>query len=55
MIAKGYVIKQGRKLNFCEAEVYVVKDESDPLLIAKATTSMATITPEDLKVRKLGS
>ncbi|WP_018477767.1 PaaI family thioesterase [Pontibacter roseus] len=51
MLAKGYVIKQGRKLNFCEAEVYVVKGEEEPLLIAKATTSMATITPEDIARR----
>ncbi len=55
LLAKGYVIKQGRKLNFCEAEVYVVKDEAEPLLIAKATTSMATITPEDLKARVVKS
>jgi uncharacterized protein (TIGR00369 family) len=53
LLAKGYVIKQGRKLNFCEAEVYAVKGEAEPLLIAKASTSMATITPEDLRVRKL--
>jgi uncharacterized protein (TIGR00369 family) len=48
LLAKGYVLKQGRKLNFCEAEVYVVKGENEPLLIAKASTSMATITPEDI-------
>ncbi|MEJ8801902.1 PaaI family thioesterase [Pontibacter sp. H249] len=51
LIAMGYVIKQGRKLNFCEAEVYVVKGDAEPLLIAKATTSMATITPEDIAKR----
>ncbi|MBC5991482.1 PaaI family thioesterase [Pontibacter cellulosilyticus] len=49
LIAKGYVLKQGRKLNFCEAEVYVVCGNDEPLLIAKATTSMANITPEELK------
>jgi uncharacterized protein (TIGR00369 family) len=48
LLAKGYVLKQGRKLNFCEAEVYVVSGENEPLLIAKASTSMATITPEDI-------
>ncbi|MBD1396324.1 PaaI family thioesterase [Pontibacter sp. JH31] len=49
LLAKGFVLKQGRKLNFCEAEVYVVTKGKEPLLIAKASTSMATITPEDLK------
>ncbi|WP_276495770.1 PaaI family thioesterase [Pontibacter litorisediminis] len=48
LLAKGYVLKQGRKLNFCEAEVYTVKGAEPPLLIAKASTSMATITPEDV-------
>ena len=49
LIAKGYVIKQGRKLNFCEAEVYVVYGTNEPLLIAKASASMANIRPEELK------
>jgi uncharacterized protein (TIGR00369 family) len=53
LLAKGFVLKQGRKLNFCEAEVYVVKGDQEPLLIAKASASMANITPEDLEVRKL--
>ncbi|MDX5423547.1 MAG: PaaI family thioesterase [Hymenobacteraceae bacterium] len=52
LLARGYVIKQGRKLNFCEAEVYAVKGTEEPLLIAKATTSMATITPEDIARRQ---
>lgn len=51
LYAKGYVVKQGRKLNFCEAEVYVQKGNTEPLLIAKASTSMATITPEDIARR----
>jgi uncharacterized protein (TIGR00369 family) len=48
LLAKGFVLKQGRKINFCEAEVYVVKGEQEPLLIAKASASMANISPEDL-------
>ncbi|MCX2741834.1 PaaI family thioesterase [Pontibacter anaerobius] len=48
LLAKGYVLKQGRKLNFCEAEVYAVTGEKPPLLIAKASASMANITPEDI-------
>lgn len=49
LLAKGYVLKQGRKLNFCEAEVYVVKGSQEPLLIAKASASMANIAPDELK------
>lgn len=51
LLAKGYVIKPGRKLNFCEAEIYVQKENNVPLLIAKATTTMATITPADIQRR----
>jgi len=40
--AKGWVLKQGRKINFCEAEVYVLNG-NEPKLIAKATTSMIII------------
>ena len=48
--AIGWVLKQGRKINFCEAEVWDVTEEEgkEPQrrLIAKATTSMATVFPE---------
>ncbi len=46
LLAKGSVIKQGHKLNFCEAEVFVVTGDEAPMLIAKATTTMATLRPE---------
>jgi len=46
--AIGWVVKQGRKMSFCEAEVWSV-DEGKRTLIAKATTSMVTIFPEDKK------
>lgn len=49
--AIGTVVKQGRKLNFCEAEVWCYQGE-EKTLIAKATTTMATIFPEDLARRK---
>jgi len=45
--AIGYVIKPGRKVNFCEAEVWSVKGE-ERNLIAKATTTMAVINPSDV-------
>lgn len=49
LIAKGWVLKQGRKLNFCEAEVYAVSGNEEPVLVAKASATMATLTPEDVK------
>lgn len=45
--AIGYVVKRGRKLNFCEAEIWAVDGEKRNL-IAKATTTMAVITPQDI-------
>ena len=45
LFAKGWVLKQGKKINFCEAEVYVVKDEKKTL-IAKSSSTMVTIFPE---------
>lgn len=44
--AKGWVLKQGRKINFCEAEVWCYEAE-EAVLIAKASASMVTIFPED--------
>ncbi len=42
LYAKGWVLKQGRKINFCEAEVYVLNGD-EAKLVAKATTSMIII------------
>lgn len=46
----GWVLKQGKKINFCEAEVWdIVEQEGEEpqrRLVAKATTSMATVFPE---------
>ncbi len=47
--AVGTVIKQGKKMNFCEAEVYCSKKGGEETLIAKASATMATIFPEDIK------
>jgi uncharacterized protein (TIGR00369 family) len=49
LFAKGWVLKQGRKLNFCEAEVYAFSEGKEPVLVAKASATMATLTPEDVK------
>lgn len=50
--AIGRVLKQGRRLNFCEAEVWCIDGEKRTL-IAKATTTMATIIPDDYINHKL--
>jgi len=46
--AVGYVLKSGRKVNFCEAEIWS-ENNGKRTLIAKATTSMITIFPEDIR------
>ena len=42
ILARGWVLKQGKKINFCEAEVYTLKGEKETL-VAKASTSMIII------------
>ncbi len=43
LFAKGWVLKQGRKLNFCEAEIFSIDGPGERKLIAKASATMATI------------
>ncbi|GAA4384372.1 PaaI family thioesterase [Hymenobacter koreensis] len=47
LIATGWVLKAGRRLHFCEAEVRAFGGENpeEGLLIAKATATMAVIEP----------
>lgn len=40
IVAKGWVLKAGRRLHFCESEVWC-----DDKLIAKATATMAVVEP----------
>ena len=47
VFAKGWVLKQGRKMNFCEAEIWC-ESAGKLTLIAKATTTMATIFPGEI-------
>ena len=49
--AKGWVVKQGKKMNFCESEVWDINGDKR-ILIAKATTTMVTLFPEDIARRK---
>ncbi|WP_026464747.1 PaaI family thioesterase [Adhaeribacter aquaticus] len=46
LLAKGWVLKQGKNLNFCEAEVFCINKDNVAVLIAKASASMATVSPE---------
>ncbi len=48
LFARGWVLKQGFRINFCEAEVYAL-DNGSRKLIAKCTSTMATVFPEDVK------
>lgn len=41
--AIGRVVKPGRALHFCEADVYAVDANNKSVLIARATTTMAVI------------
>lgn len=45
--AIGWVLKQGRKINFCEAEIWLVNG-NERKLVAKASVTMATLTPKGL-------
>lgn len=50
LMAKGWILKQGRKINFCESEIwaYTANNEKNKKLIAKASASMVTIFPEEV-------
>jgi uncharacterized protein (TIGR00369 family) len=44
VLAIGKVVRQGRKINFCEAEIWVMRGE-EKVLIAKASATMITVQP----------
>ncbi|AKQ45693.1 thioesterase [Rufibacter radiotolerans] len=46
ILAKGWVLKQGRKLNFCEAEIFSIDGLGHKKLIAKASATMAVLAPD---------
>ncbi len=48
LLAVGWVLKQGGKINFCESEVWNLNGKSKQL-IAKASATMVTLFPGDLK------
>ncbi|WP_317039535.1 PaaI family thioesterase [Rufibacter roseus] len=43
LFVKGWVMKQGKMLNFCEAEIFSIDEQGQKTLIAKASSTMATI------------
>lgn len=43
--AVGRVVKAGRMMHFCEADVYCEVEGGSEVLVARATTTMAVITP----------
>jgi uncharacterized protein (TIGR00369 family) len=47
LVATGWVLKPGRRLHFCEAEVRAFggKNPAEGLLIAKASATMAVVEP----------
>lgn len=47
IICKGWIMKQGKKINFCESEVWVYSGD-EGILIAKASASMVTIFPDEI-------
>lgn len=49
--AVGRVVKPGRNIHFCEADVWCINGEEEKL-IARATTTMAVITPGKTTERK---
>ncbi|WP_207430027.1 PaaI family thioesterase [Sabulibacter ruber] len=46
LFAKGWVLKQGKRLNFCEAEIFTIDGQGEKTLIAKASATMATLAPQ---------
>lgn len=43
LIAKGYVEKPGNMLHFCSAEIFVLNQLGEQILIAQASSTMAVI------------
>lgn len=49
--AVGRVLKSGKRINFCEAEIFIEKD-GERKLIAHATSTMASILPDEMKKKR---
>lgn len=49
--ASGWVLKPGRKLHFCESEVWAV-DDGTRILVAKSSSTMAVVPPDGFRTTK---
>ena len=47
--SRGWVIKTGKLLHFCESEVWGVFDDGSEILMAKASATMVTVKLEAIK------
>lgn len=43
--ARGYVIKAGSRMHFCEAEVWTTNEKGERVDIAKSSSTMVVVTP----------
>lgn len=50
-LAKGWVIKTGKLLNFCESEVWGVYPDKEAVLIAKSSSTMVTVKAKAIESR----
>ncbi len=50
-LAKGWVIKTGKLLNFCESEVWGIYPEKEAVLIAKSSSTMVTVKAKAIELR----
>ena len=48
LIGRGYVIKAGKRLHYCEAEIYI-EQQGQQKLIAKSSSMMAVFRPGEAK------
>lgn len=47
VFARGWVVKPGKRLSFCEGEVYVIDEGGKLSIVAKASALMAIIVDKD--------
>lgn len=50
-LAKGWVIKTGKLLNFCESEVWGIYPDKEAVLIAKSSSTMVTVKAKAIEKR----
>lgn len=48
LYARGFVIKAGSRMHFCEAELWMIQD-GQRIEIAKASSTMAVVVPNEMR------